>query len=192
MSKYLDIAKSLQKRVTEEVADCEKSELSEISPDEIHQAVLLADRMRKSVSMGAATATPATFATQSTESTGTVARVATVAVANPVEVQGATLSESDETAIRAFLDFIGEIDPVLITETLDRCASDPEAHAYFLWRSKEVPTPAIDTDHADAISCGQTFCGDCRHFRGPEKVCRADRCPTPLTLYRRCDLYKKT
>jgi len=99
----------------------------------------LADLVRKNESVGVATATHATFATQSTESTGTVAKVAKVAVANPAEVQSATLSGADETRIRGWLAFIGEVDPVLIEETLQRCETDPEAQRYFLWRSREVP-----------------------------------------------------
>lgn len=47
---------------------------------------------------------------------------------------------SDETRIRAWLAHIDETDPVMIAETLQRCASDPEALAYFLWRAQEIPT----------------------------------------------------
>ena len=103
----------------------------------------LADLMRKSVSVSVATATPATFATQSTESTEstvTVAKVATVAVANPTEAQSATLNPADEVRVRAWLAHIDETDPVMIEETLRRCASDAETLSYFLWRAQEVPT----------------------------------------------------
>ena len=48
-------------------------------------------------------------------------------------------AETDETRIRAWLAHIGEIDSVMIEETLQRCATDPEALRYFLWRAQEVP-----------------------------------------------------
>lgn len=49
------------------------------------------------------------------------------------------ISHADETRIRAWLAHIDETDPVMIEETLQRCATDPEALAYFLWRAQEVP-----------------------------------------------------
>lgn len=43
-------------------------------------------------------------------------------------------------AIKAWLVHIGEADPVMVEETLQRCTSDPETLAYFLWRAQEIPT----------------------------------------------------
>jgi hypothetical protein len=142
----------------------------------------LADLMRKSVSMVLANAKAAKVANDGQESHEPLAGLATLALANP----------ADQTRVCAWLDFINEMDPVLIAETLQRCETDPEALRYFLWRSQEVPTPAIDPDKADALECGQTDCRDCANYRGPESVCGARRCPTPQTLYRRCELFKET
>ena len=85
----------------------------------------------------------------------------------------------DQTAVTRWVPTIREHKP----DILAALQTDPAVAGIKAW---------IAADHADALECGMTDCRDCRHFRGPEKVCRADRCPTPLTLYRRCDLYKST
>lgn len=65
-----------------------------------------------------------------TEKTGSkVARVAQ---------ENGELSQADEKRIHAWLAHIGEVDPALITETIDRCKTDPEALRYFLSRSFEA------------------------------------------------------
>ena len=47
------------------------------------------------------------------------------------------LSAADETAIRGWLSSIGEEDPSVIGEVLNRCRQDPEALHYFLIRAGE-------------------------------------------------------
>lgn len=49
------------------------------------------------------------------------------------------MTHAGETAIRAWLELIGERDPVMIDECLQRCRDDADALSYFLWRSAEVP-----------------------------------------------------
>lgn len=44
-----------------------------------------------------------------------------------------------EEAIRAWLAHIRETDPAIIDEVLGKCADDPEALAYYMTRSAEVP-----------------------------------------------------
>lgn len=48
----------------------------------------------------------------------------------------------DLTAIRSWLAFIGENDPAIISEVLQRCEHDSEAHQYFLQRAAEEVWPS--------------------------------------------------
>lgn len=47
------------------------------------------------------------------------------------------LSAADETAIRGWLSSIGEDDPSIIGEVLNRCSQHTEARQYFLMRAGE-------------------------------------------------------
>lgn len=42
------------------------------------------------------------------------------------------------TCVLAWLEHIGETDPEIVADVLNRCRLDPEARAYFLKRAKEV------------------------------------------------------
>lgn len=94
----------------------------------------LANLIRKRHTGSIATAIPAIPATRKGERGGTVARIATVAVANPASEK---LGATEAAVIHAWLTHIGETDPAMIAEAMQRCASDPEALTYFLWRSKK-------------------------------------------------------
>lgn len=89
-------------------------------------------------------------------------------------------------AILAWLTCIGETHQPTIDEVLTMCANDPTALSYYLKRSIETPT---NNDKADAFECGMTDCRDCRRYRGDDRVCGANRCPTPKTLFRRCESF---
>lgn len=47
-------------------------------------------------------------------------------------------AESDERAIRAWLDAIGEMDAETIADVLTQCRLDPQARRYYLQRTKEL------------------------------------------------------
>lgn len=49
----------------------------------------------------------------------------------------ASAISGDLEAIRAWLAFIGEADPVTVGEVLDKCRTDPEARDYFVRRAGE-------------------------------------------------------
>ncbi|MCU7803803.1 MAG: hypothetical protein KZQ96_11445 [Candidatus Thiodiazotropha sp. (ex Lucinoma borealis)] len=100
----------------------------------------------------AMTATPATTATQEEVNLATVAPVATVAVAEQPEPLPELVSD-EESNIRAWLVHIGETDPAIIAEVLDKCRNNLEARRYFLKRSVEVPVP-VTFNHP-------VTCGDC-------------------------------
>jgi hypothetical protein len=55
------------------------------------------------------------------------------------EAPARALSASEESAIRRWLDRIGEQDCELIAETLNRCAANPDALAYYLGRAANEP-----------------------------------------------------
>jgi len=58
------------------------------------------------------------------------------------ELSGDSLTRNQEGAINRWLDHIGESDPSLRAECLDRCRRDPEARTYFLERAREVQDDA--------------------------------------------------
>ena len=45
----------------------------------------------------------------------------------------------DELAIRDWLDHIGESDPELIYDVLEKCRTNCDALKYFLWRAEVMP-----------------------------------------------------
>ena len=49
-----------------------------------------------------------------------------------------TLTQKQESEIRAWLTSIEETDAALITEVIDKCREDAEARQYFLQRAEEV------------------------------------------------------
>jgi hypothetical protein len=98
----------------------------------------LAALIRKRQTEKVATAIPAIPATQPGEKAGTVAGIATVAVANPTEPETAPMSSRERNAIRAWLDFINEHDPLTISEMLEKAENVLDARRYFLERSKEA------------------------------------------------------
>lgn len=104
---------------------------------------------------GGMTATPATPATQEADKPVTVAPVATVAVAEQPEPLP-ELSTDEEENIRAWLAYIEETDPEIITEVVDKCRDDLEARRYFLKRAEEVPE-TVTANHP-------MTCGGCIHF----------------------------
>ena len=65
----------------------------------------------------------------------TVARIATVAVATRQNQKTTTLTAENELAVLWWVKSIGEDDPVMIEDVLDRCRTNLEALTYFLWRA---------------------------------------------------------
>ncbi len=53
-------------------------------------------------------------------------------------------TNDDENRIRQWLDFIGESNPDVIAEVLEKCGSDSEAMEYYLGRSEEVNGEAVE------------------------------------------------
>jgi hypothetical protein len=53
--------------------------------------------------------------------------------------QAVPLNQADETAIRAWLDHIGETDPAAIAEVLAKCLHDSDARTYYLSRANTAP-----------------------------------------------------
>jgi hypothetical protein len=64
-----------------------------------------------------------------------------------------------ETTIRMWLDHIGETDPEIIAETINKCHVDIEAREFFLGRARKVLG-----DTGKVVTCGA-----CEHFR-PDKI----------------------
>ena len=102
----------------------------------------------------------------------------------------ALLTDTEETAIRTWLEHIGETDSAITNDVLDKCRADQEARVYFLQRVKEVPTKlTFDDDRRHCHECANfTSSGRClAAWRGE---IRADRTYHPLDdLPRRCEGY---
>ncbi len=61
--------------------------------------------------------------------------------------QESVLAETDKTAIRAWLEHIGETEPTTITEILNKCSTDKEARSYFIKLADEaLKLPTFDGD----------------------------------------------
>ena len=118
--------------------------------------MILSRLIKKGGLTGGMTVTPATLATQQVEYPIPVAPVATVAVADKPEPPP-ELSPYEEKKIRAWLGYIEEADPQIISEIMDKCRDDLEARRYFLKHSEEVPEPVT--------ASYLTTCGDCTHFK---------------------------
>ena len=83
----------------------------------------------------------------------------------------------DQTAVNRWVPVIREHKP----DILVALQTDPAVLAIKAW---------LAADKADALECGMTDCRDCANYRGHDRTCAAKKCPTPLTLYRRCELFK--
>lgn len=115
----------------------------------------LSNLIRKRDTVGIATAIPAISATQPKGEVATVARIATVAVANPKEEKTAPpakvgagdtapasqlavpMTADQEQAVLAWLGSIGEDDPAIVGDVLNRCQHDAECRDYYLRRAAE-------------------------------------------------------
>jgi hypothetical protein len=95
------------------------------------------------------------------------------------------LSDAEGAKVRAWLDSIGEDDPEIRDEVLDRCETVREARDYFLGLAGE----ALGADNWD----DQRTCGECANLIAGQ--CRAARWGGPLSqrpirdLPRRCEGY---
>ena len=96
-----------------------------------------------------ATATLATPATHEGIEGRTVAKVATVAVANRIFPE-------EESAIRAWLAHINEIDLAIIDDVMTKFRNDGKARAYCLEQARQVP-PAPEPYYT-------AICKACGHF----------------------------
>lgn len=113
---------------------------------------------------GPTSAPPATPATPATFGGTDVPRVAESQESQGGQpVKATPMTAEEEQAIRAWLIHIDEDDPAIIAEVLDKCRDNPEARAYFLGRSEEVPPPDPDD---------RRTCHACRHLRGGQCASR--------------------
>ena len=107
----------------------------------------LAELIRKRESGKFATATVATFATQPSSDAATVAKVARVAVATPRNAESASHRASnnapEELEVLAWLESIGEDDPVVFQETLAKCRVNRDALRFFLGLARGEEAGAI-------------------------------------------------
>ena len=60
------------------------------------------------------------------------------------ELKAANVSAEHRQAVLNWLHSIGETDQEIITETLERCANDPEALAYFLGRADDINQATVE------------------------------------------------
>lgn len=72
------------------------------------------------------------------------------------ELKAANVSAGDRQAVLNWLHSIGESDQEIVTETLERCANDPAALAYFLRRAGEANKATVES--------GLIICRNCQHF----------------------------
>lgn len=83
-----------------------------------------------------------------------------------LEPEGGALDPLSAAIVGAWLDAIGETDPTVRAEILNRAAAEPEALALYLRLAlaagvaTDAPPPDAPTDPAPGASCGR-----CRHFQ---------------------------
>jgi len=94
--------------------------------------------------------------------------------------KAAGLTANNEKAIRTWLGHIGEFNPAIIHEVLDKCRTDLEALAYFLNRVKAMPTPQPDPDD------DRHYCRECRNLINRRCVASPNRCRPVDDIPRRC------
>jgi len=104
--------------------------------------------------------------------------------------QGPVMSDSENATIRKWLEYIGENDPLIIVDVMDKCGTDTEARIYFLNRAKEMPKPQTFDDD-------RRYCSECTNLT-PSGLCLAARngeIKASQTFYpfdqipRRCESY---
>jgi hypothetical protein len=102
----------------------------------------------------------------------------------------APLTASDETAIRAWLALIEEIDPATIAEVIGQCQRDADARDYFTGRAAaELPKPdPFPDDRRTCDQCANLIARRCQAAKRGEIV--ASRNYEPIRdLPRRCEGY---
>ena len=110
------------------------------------------------------------------------------AIIETLKMRSIPLTVEHETTIRAWLAHIEETDPTIITKVLDRCRTEPETRAYFLWRAAEVPQPAHDDNRITCGQCANLTGRRCQAARRSE--IEAGRSYEPVRdLLRRCEGY---
>lgn len=108
----------------------------------------------------------------------------------PITQQPVPMTAENETAIRAWLALIGEIDPVTIAEVIDGCRQDTATRRYFTGRATaELPKPALHTDDRRTCDqCANLIARHCHAAKRGEIV--ASRNYEPIRdLPRRCEGY---
>ena len=146
--------------------------------------------IRKRNAGNLATAIPAISATQPKGEAATVARIATVAVANPEEAKTAPMTASEEMAILAWLQSIGETDPATIAEVIGQCQRDADARDYYTGRAAaELPKPdPFPDDRRTCDQCANLIARRCQAAKRGEIV--ASRNFEPIrSLPQRCEGY---
>ncbi len=102
----------------------------------------------------------------------------------------ATLTASEETAIREWLALIEETDPATIAEVIGQCQRDADARDYFIGRAAaELPKhDPLSDDRRTCDQCANLKAGRCQAARRREIV--ASRNYKPIRdLLRRCEGY---
>lgn len=98
------------------------------------------------------------------------------------------MTQADELAIRGWLAYIDEDDPLVVEQVIHRCRVDPDARQYFLMRSREVPLTSDD----------RRCCTECCNYEGGYcQAAKRGEMPDVGTVYRpwvglprRCDHYQ--
>ncbi len=100
------------------------------------------------------------------------------------------MSSDEESAVRAWLAWIEEADPVFIDETLDRCQREQDAREYFVGRAAaELPKPNVTPDDRRTCDqCANLISGRCQAASRGEIIASRDFYPI-RDLPRRCEGY---
>ena len=146
----------------------------------------LLSKLREKQSGKFATATVATFATQPSIEAATVAKIARIAVANPrnaeTTIHRASSHTPEELEVLAWLGAIGEHDPLVIAETIDKCRAQPCQHFQFFGR---VTAGAMNRTFCILWICDSDSCDSCdspRLFAVRCRKCRRCRSRKPAGL----------
>jgi hypothetical protein len=117
---------------------------------------MLSDLIKKRGLRSIMTATAATIATHESNEASTVAKVATVAV-TVMPKKPPELTAEELVKLQAWLAYINEADPKIISELIEKCRTDKKTRCYFLHRSDQAgETVAINA---------YVTCNHCNHFK---------------------------
>jgi hypothetical protein len=89
----------------------------------------------------------------------------------------APMTGGEEALIRSWLESIGEDDPVIVDETLERCRQDAGARNYFLGQvtTKAEPDGGLSCDEAESVAWNEEDRRRCVHCLNllPNGICQS-------------------